>query len=211
MSSGDSSATAKAELRREARQRRLSLGAETRARHSESICGHILSLVAKLREPSTPFTVTGFVSIQSEVAVDSAMRRLLDEGVIVGIPRVIDFSAGIMEMDQLDSAEDLDRLVPGPHDILQRAEAKCLDVATIDVVFVPLLAFDKHGTRLGAGAGYYDRFLAKTRAIAQQTKGREAPKFIGVGFSLQEFDSLPAQQHDIGLDGIITEQGLRRF
>jgi 5-formyltetrahydrofolate cyclo-ligase len=58
------------------------------------------------------------------------------------------------------------------------------------------LAFDRHFNRLGYGAGYYDRFLPKMR--------RDAAK-IGIGFSFQLVDQLPADPFDVPLDGIITD------
>jgi 5-formyltetrahydrofolate cyclo-ligase len=204
----------KLDLRREARARRVDLGEQGRRAGSETISRHILSLAASIRSPSAGFIVTGFVSTKSEVAIDAAMRALLDGDVIVGIPRVVDVGAGIMEMDRLETTDELDRLVPGPHDIPQRPEAKWLDPTTIDVVFVPLLAFDRLGTRLGAGAGYYDRYLARLRPADQQYGPKlrtVSSKFVGIGFAAQEFVSLPHEPHDIRLDGVITEDGLRWF
>lgn len=75
------------------------------------------------------------------------------------------------------------------------------DIPSIHVVLIPLLAFDKQGTRLGQGKGYYDRFLLKTKAIR-----------VGVAFSWQEAsEPLPAEMHDCPLDMVCTEKGFRRF
>jgi 5-formyltetrahydrofolate cyclo-ligase len=67
-----------------------------------------------------------------------------------------------------------------------------------EVIFVPLLAFDRQGGRVGYGGGYYDRTLAKFA-------GRPA---CGFGFAAQEVDKVPREPHDIGLDVIATERGL---
>jgi 5-formyltetrahydrofolate cyclo-ligase len=69
-----------------------------------------------------------------------------------------------------------------------------------DLLFVPLLAFDRHGHRLGYGGGYYDRTLATL-------PGRPA---IGCAFAAQEIDAVPAGPHDIRLAAIATEHGLMR-
>jgi 5-formyltetrahydrofolate cyclo-ligase len=71
-------------------------------------------------------------------------------------------------------------------------------VAVPDMVFVPFLAFDRAGHRLGYGGGYYDRTLAALPGVPA----------IGVGFAALEVDSVPAGPHDHALDAVITEHGL---
>jgi 5-formyltetrahydrofolate cyclo-ligase len=69
-----------------------------------------------------------------------------------------------------------------------------------DILFVPLLAFDRRGHRLGYGGGYYDRTLAAL-------PGRAA---IGFGFSALEVDFVPTGPHDQPLDAIVTEKEVIR-
>ena len=71
-----------------------------------------------------------------------------------------------------------------------------------DIVMMPLLGFDRWGTRLGYGGGYYDRSIAALR---------QRPLLVGLAFAIQEFDSIPRQDHDIALDAVVTEAGLRYF
>jgi 5-formyltetrahydrofolate cyclo-ligase len=68
------------------------------------------------------------------------------------------------------------------------------------LILVPLLAFDRHGHRLGYGGGFYDRTLEALKAPA-----------IGIAWAGQEVASLPRQPHDMALDFILTEHGLKRF
>ncbi|MFO1154595.1 MAG: 5-formyltetrahydrofolate cyclo-ligase [Rhodospirillales bacterium] len=72
-----------------------------------------------------------------------------------------------------------------------------------EVVFVPLLAVDDRGVRLGQGGGYYDRTLARLRA------GRPVTA-IGVGYAVQRVTSLPADGFDQPMDWVLTEAGLER-
>jgi 5-formyltetrahydrofolate cyclo-ligase len=71
---------------------------------------------------------------------------------------------------------------------------------TPDLLLVPLLAFDGHGTRLGQGGGYYDRSLEQLAVPA-----------IGIAHAAQEVDFISREPHDRTLIAILTEQGLRRF
>ena len=75
-------------------------------------------------------------------------------------------------------------------------------VITPGIVFVPLLAFDAQGHRLGYGAGYYDRTLAELR--------KHGPILaIGIAYAAQEESLLPRSPHDERLDMIATEKGVR--
>jgi 5-formyltetrahydrofolate cyclo-ligase len=86
--------------------------------------------------------------------------------------------------------------IPEPIDGLE------VPVTKIDVVFVPLLAFDKLGNRVGYGKGFYDRFLSKCK-----------PETIKVGLSLFEAENSisDASADDVRLDYCITPTKVYRF
>lgn len=67
-----------------------------------------------------------------------------------------------------------------------------------DMLLVPLLAFDRRGFRLGYGAGFYDRTLARL-------PGRFA---LGCAYAAQEVPEVPAGSHDMRLDAVATEHSL---
>lgn len=71
----------------------------------------------------------------------------------------------------------------------------------LDLVFVPLLAFDSAGYRLGSGGGYYDR----TFAFLLQNKPHK-PLMIGLGYQHQQLTALPHDGWDVPLDGVLTEE-----
>jgi 5-formyltetrahydrofolate cyclo-ligase len=75
------------------------------------------------------------------------------------------------------------------------------ELVTPTVVLAPLVGFDPACYRLGYGGGYFDRTLA-----ALQPK----PVAIGVGFAVQELETIHPQPFDIPMDLIVTEKGVRR-
>jgi len=77
-----------------------------------------------------------------------------------------------------------------------------VDPRSLDLVLVPLVAFDANGSRLGMGGGHYDRLFSflKRRCIWRH------PKLLGVGFELQRLRALPTAPWDVPLHGAITEQ-----
>ena len=68
-----------------------------------------------------------------------------------------------------------------------------------DVLLVPLLCFDAAGHRVGYGGGFYDRTIAQLRA-------RRKIRAVGVAYSVQRFERVPAGPHDQALDWIVTEK-----
>ena len=82
------------------------------------------------------------------------------------------------------------------------APSEVAPIVEPDIVVMPLLGFDRHGTRLGYGKGYYDRTLAQ-----MGTK----PLLVGYAFAAQELDFIPREAHDVPLDMLVTENGARRF
>ncbi len=72
------------------------------------------------------------------------------------------------------------------------------------ILFIPLLAFDARGYRLGYGGGFYDRTLDVMAGSAMRCA-------IGVAYAGQEIDRVPNEPHDLRLDMVVTETGVRRF
>ncbi len=90
-----------------------------------------------------------------------------------------------------------DELVPAGFGTLEPA-ASC-EARAPDLLLVPLLAFDRHGYRLGYGGGFYDRSLAELRSAKKVTA-------VGVAFSALEVDAVPHDTNDQPLDWIVTER-----
>jgi 5-formyltetrahydrofolate cyclo-ligase len=70
----------------------------------------------------------------------------------------------------------------------------------LDLVCMPLAGFDRSGTRLGMGGGYYDRSFSFLRS------GRGKPRLVGVAFSCQETAHIEREPWDVPLAGVITER-----
>jgi 5-formyltetrahydrofolate cyclo-ligase len=73
-----------------------------------------------------------------------------------------------------------------------------------EAVFVPGLAYDVRGGRLGYGGGYYDRFRESLERNSR--RGNPVPPWIGLGYELQLTAEVPMEPHDAAIDGLITER-----
>lgn len=100
-----------------------------------------------------------------------------------------------------------DVLVPNqyhiPEPLIQPHQT--ISPASLDLVLLPLVAFDAQGHRLGAGGGYYDRTFAFMREQSQK------PYLMGVGYQAQATATLPVEPYDVTLHGVLTEKGVLHF
>ena len=92
----------------------------------------------------------------------------------------------------------------GRHGIATPARGASSQLSDLDLILVPLLAFDARGHRLGSGAGYYDRALARPRAFRR-------PFVVGYAYAQQEQTRLPDDPWDRKLDAVVTERGVTWF
>jgi 5-formyltetrahydrofolate cyclo-ligase len=74
----------------------------------------------------------------------------------------------------------------------------------LDTLFVPAVALDARGARLGHGAGFYDRALAFRRA-RQHWRG---PRLVGLGYSFQVVPAVPVVPTDVFMDVLVTDKGI---
>ncbi|PVV25190.1 MAG: 5-formyltetrahydrofolate cyclo-ligase [gamma proteobacterium symbiont of Ctena orbiculata] len=77
----------------------------------------------------------------------------------------------------------------------------------LDLVFVPLIAFDKEGNRLGMGGGYYDR----TFAFKNKRSHLKGPTLVGLAHEFQQQSQISVMPWDIPLDAVITEAAIYNF
>jgi len=142
--------------------------------------------------------VSGFWPMRSEVDVRPLMFALREKGARLCLPAILDKTTIVFrELVRGAPMVDMGFGTVGPHE-----EAEVLDP---EVMLVPLAAFDARGHRIGYGAGYYDR------AIARLTANGHAPRLIGIAFDCQQVAVVPDEPHDVIIPEILTESGLRRF
>ena len=142
--------------------------------------------------------VSAYFAIGEEADPAPLLELLRERGHAIGLPRV----QGRGKPLEFHLYEKGARLVPGGFGLSEPA-ADWPKVEP-DVLAVPLLAFDANGYRIGYGAGFYDRTLAKLRASRDVTA-------VGFAFAEQEFSDLPHDENDERLDWIVTQNGARRF
>ncbi len=137
--------------------------------------------------------ISGFWPMGSEIDIRPLLEKLNGKGHPVGLPVVARKSAPLIFRrwqtgDNLISG-GFGTSIPDPNQ--PEIEPR--------VLFVPLLAFDRQGYRLGYGGGFYDRTLERLRRIGPRLA-------VGVAFAAQEVAEVPRDRYDQKLDVIVTER-----
>jgi 5-formyltetrahydrofolate cyclo-ligase len=121
--------------------------------------------------------------------------ELLEAGITVIVP-IIDNKDGVDVLSHSRHRSEVE-LTPGRYGIPEPAVRSDVELNNIEAVILPLAAFDRKVNRLGYGKGFYDRFLAEFERPIRK---------IGLAFAVQEVPIIPAMEHDVPLDVIITER-----
>jgi 5-formyltetrahydrofolate cyclo-ligase len=184
----------KKQLRAEALARRDALDPVWRIEASLRMAETARSAIAI--EPGQ--VVSGFWPMRSEVDVRPMMSALAEKGGRLCLPAILDKTT--IEFRELVRGAPLIDMGfgtsgPGP-------EAEILQPS---LMLVPLAAFDRRGHRIGYGAGYYDRAMARLIAAGR------APRLIAIAYDCQEVARVPDEDHDVILPELLTESGLRLF
>jgi 5-formyltetrahydrofolate cyclo-ligase len=141
-----------------------------------------------------------------EADISRLTRRAWDRGCIVHTPVITDQNRFLMRFVRYERDSRLKKNrfgIPEPAD----NAGDWISPLHLDVIFMPLVAFDRHGWRLGSGAGFYDRCLSRLRV------GRlwRRPKLIGVAYEHQLIDTLTPGEWDVPMDAVVTEKRIYRF
>ena len=159
-------------------------------------------MTAKLRkmpELRRARIVMAFAPLADEVDIKPLLEELTSQGKRIVFPALV---GGEGRMDAHEVGDFKTGLKPGRFGLLQPVNGIPVDPRRIDFIFVPAVAYNRTGHRLGRGGGYYDRFLAgrATRAFS-----------CGVAFECQVLDEIPLREHDCAVDALVTEKAVRRF
>lgn len=177
----------KVRLRQHCLERRRAMPAARRAAESAAAAERLVAAMGD--GPAGPIGL--FASFAEEIDTSPLAALLAARGQALCLPRQ-DGRERPLAFHRWRPGEPL---AAGPFRVPEPSPEQPL--VTPRVLVVPLLAFDRHGARLGYGAGYYDRTLAALRAPGPV-------QAIGLAFDTQEVDRVPVSAHDEPLDLVIT-------
>lgn len=172
----------KQEIRRKIKALRTMLSEEEKMAAANAVFGQLEQTAAFIMAER----ILMYHSLPDELSTHEFLRKWGDRKRFY-LPRVNGVNLEILPYNE-------SRLELGSFHIEEPTGNDIVDPNEIELVVVPAVAYDHVGNRLGRGKGFYDRLLSVTRA----TK-------IGVGYDFQLIDELPAEEHDVPVDMVITQ------
>ncbi|ODQ79495.1 hypothetical protein BABINDRAFT_37219 [Babjeviella inositovora NRRL Y-12698] len=158
----------------------------------------------------------------SEIQTMPLVQNCFADGKKVFLPRCTALKAGMaprfakqkafMEMIRMPNVSSVQTLTPhGPYKLLEPTEGQGFfstlempaDTGTVDLIILPGVAFTKKLQRMGHGAGFYDDFIKRYRELPL-VQGRLL-QLVAVGLKEQLVESIPVEEHDETLDGLVID------
>lgn len=195
----------KAELRRAVIARRDAIDLNVRKAKSAVICTRLVELLGRL-DAAAPRTVAVYAAMGSEVDPAAFAAAAAARGWRVAYPCMLSASdaaaCGQRMCMRAVSAGDASEVPFIAHPTRAFAATDVdsdrfpiVPAKALDMIIVPLVAFDRTGARLGYGGGCYDRYLPMLSPTCQ---------IIGIAFDEQRIDHVPTDAHDLPLPNIIS-------
>ncbi|GGB66608.1 5-formyltetrahydrofolate cyclo-ligase [Blastomonas aquatica] len=178
----------KRELRRTMRAARLAHWQALPNSHRALIFGRPPRIILPLIDAAE--TVGLYHAVPGEVPTANYAAHMLDMGKMIALPWTASPEGPMTFRLWTGSEQTLEKgpWGPQPH--------RAMPEVAPDALFMPLIAFDAALNRLGQGGGHYDGWCAK----------HPAARRIGLGWTVQQVDAVPCEDHDMPLDAVITEQ-----
>ncbi len=183
----------KSSVRAEVRARRRARPEAERHAAADLLADRVLALLAE-----NPVEVTCYRSLPTEPGTGPLLRRLIDAGHVVWLPRIEGDRLGWVRIDTDTEFRS------GPMGIEEPLGPGVPEVPNVSAVLLPGLAADRNGRRLGQGGGFYDRALA-----AVPPRAADGPLRVLLLFDDEVLDAVPYEVHDCRVDVVVTPSGVR--
>lgn len=192
----DSSKEQRNLLRQEILAKRRQLTAKESAQAGLSI----LKTIMQMNVFKRTVNVASYISLSGELCTQDMNEYFMTRHHLC-LPYMVTGQKGKMDFYSFKKG---DELVENRFHILEpkNQPEKLVLEDKIDVIIVPLVAFDNKGNRMGMGGGYYDRMLKKVRKDCL---------VIGVAYEFQQVDELLVEEWDMPMDIVITEKNCYEF
>lgn len=160
----------------------------------------ITDQVLHLHEYTRARGIACYVNKDSEVNTRQIIRNALDQEKRVLVPVVKKGEIELFFSEIVNLGADL---APGSFGIPEPKpeSVRPVDLDAVDIIFVPGIAWDKDGYRLGWGRGYFDRAIKKLPAHVHSA---------GLAFNMQLISKIPRDQFDVPVDLVVTESRVIR-
>lgn len=188
------------DLRHELRARRRALDAAS----CTAAARKLATRVADLAYYRSARHIAAYMAVEGEMDPAPFMQHADHEGKQLYLPRLV---AGRTRTLQFIRWTPGTRMQPNRIGIPEPTDDKngAIPPEKLDLVLTPLVAFDRHGQRLGTGGGYYDHTFAFLKS------GATRPLLLGLAYEFQLLEHIEPRPWDVPLNGVVTDQQVYLF
>ena len=190
--------TYKASLRKEKIQERDSISNKERALAEKNTAAHFINTYGELDFGK----VSIYFPIKNEVPTETITRYIKELGKKCFLP-LIDKDLNNKEMKFSEFTNEAS-LVKNKFNIPESLNSPLVIASELELVIMPLVAFDNKGYRLGMGQGYYDFTFKNFQLNKKQV-------ILGLAYDFQKTESCYPEEHDLKMDAVICPSGIYKF
>ncbi len=187
----------KSGIRDSSRLLRRDLSPAERGEHNDAINLVLLAGASRLGVRS----IAAFWPFDGEPDLRASLNEFASNGVRIALPVIDEKHRENMSMHEWTPDSKMKKNRFGIEEPVETAQ---IDILELDLILIPLVAWDSKGNRLGMGAGFYDRLL-------EPLSSQASPIRTGIAYADQEVEIIPVEKHDIPLHGLINENGWTVF
>ena len=177
----------KDKIRKEILEKRNNLSTEEVEKKSDLIIQNLEKFIKNAEN------IMIFMDMKNEVRITKLMKLYPEKSFF--IPKITDSKNREMKINKYKENE----LVLHKFGYYESSSSDFYNENILDIVIVPAVVFDLEKNRIGFGGGYYDTFLKKIRG------GNKKVLFIGICYDFQIIEKVPAEEHDVVLDFVVSE------
>ena len=188
-------------MRQTLRRRRRSIPPEERASAAIAVADILVTRPLFMRARHMAFYMASDGELDPMPLMIAAARRQKQCYLPVMTDLLLGWRSSPLAFQHFDPLTD--SLVTNRYNILEPAfdPHRLRAIGMLDIIFMPLVGFDRQGNRIGMGKGFYDR------ALGSIDRWFRRPKLVGIAYSQQEVENIEPDAWDVGLDAIVTEKG----
>ena len=208
--------TEKEKIRKEIKEKLNATSEDYRKEASAKIALNALNIPEMKEQKRTGFlglkktekTVLAYCSVGNEPSTLALIDSLLKSGKRVCLPLCTDLDEEGHRTGAFDAMEarvitSFDDLTAGAYGIPEpKADTELVPAEEVDIVILPCVGCDRQCRRIGHGAGYYDKYLTTVRKDCFT---------MALCFEEALADELPAEEHDVPVDAVVTEKTVYRW
>lgn len=196
----------KSAIRQKVRQLRQQISPQIAKKAAENLANNLCKQDCYLHA----VRIAAFLSFDGELNTEPAINMILRDKSVCYLPKLRPNASNGLWFMPYNQRTKLQKNRFGIAEV-DLPVNNAIAVSQLDIILLPLVAFDEQGRRLGMGGGYYDATLGHLATAKADNHKHQCPLLIGIAYELQKFKKLPTQSWDVPLDYVLTESSVYKF